>query len=137
MEEIIKIIIPLLVGSLSILVALKLIEKKRKVITNGIETEGTIVGFEMSSIDDVSVYYPIIRFITKEGSWITVMADYAPPRFLLKEGQKVKVMYNTANPKEFVFNTAFNLTKLSHVILVAGLICLATALWFTYKYISE
>ncbi len=136
MQEIINIIIPIFVGSVSILLSLKLTEKKKRIIANGIETNGVIFSFESPEISDSSSVYPVIRFVTKEGVWITELADIALPRFLLKEGQKVRVIYNADNPKEFVYKTTFDVTNLSYVFLVAGFLFIAGGFWMLYKYFS-
>lgn len=136
MQEILNIIIPFFVAVVSILLFLKLSEKKKQLIANGIETDGIIYGFDSSEIYDSSASYPVIRFLTREKVWITEKADIALPRFFLKEGQKVTVIYNAENPKEFIYKTSFDFTKLSYVFLVAGIICLAAGFWMLYKYFS-
>jgi hypothetical protein len=136
MQEIINIIIPFFVGLVLILLSLKSTEKKKRVIANGIETDGIIFSFESSGISDSSAVYPVIRFVTKEGVWITELADMVLPRYLLKEGQKVRVIYNADNPKEFVCKTTFDFAKLSYVFLIAGFLCIAGGFWMLYKYFS-
>lgn len=130
-------ILLLVVGCSFLFFASKQLNKRKRLITNGIAVEGIVFAFENSSGFDDRTRNPIIRFVTKEGLWITEPADVAPITFLLKAGQKVKVVYNPDNPKEFNYKTTFDFSKLTYLILVAGIGFLLAGIWFAYKYIIK
>jgi len=136
MEDIFVPIVFLVVGTVAIYVALQLMDKRKVLVQDGVETDGIINGFETTNgINNMSASYPIIRFQTKEKKLIEQKASIAPPRFLLKEGQKVIVIYNPDNPTEYIFKTTFDFSKISYVILVFGVVFLLLGLWMTYKYL--
>ena len=140
MPDVITIVSLLLIGIAFILLASKLIGKKKRIIQNGIEVDGIIFGFEYerssSSSNVNNLKYPLIRFLTKEGEWFTEKSDYGSNISFLKKGTKVKVIYNATNPKEFIFKTSFDFSKLNYLFLVAGIIFFIIGLWLAYKYLT-
>lgn len=141
MADPINIIALLVFGIIFILAGSKLVEKRKNIIQNGIEVEGVIFEFDDStppiSIDSYdNAKYPIIRFVTKKGEWITEKSEYEVSSFLFKEGQKVKVIYNPENPKDFIFKTKVDFSKFAYLFLIAGIILFSTGLWFAYKYLT-
>jgi len=143
MSDPIQILILLIIGAAAIFIFFKFQEKKQRIIENGIEVNGIV--FENSNNASANYgdpgsprgNYPTIRFVTKEGVWITEQADYGGSGFFLKQGQEVTVIYNADDPKEFIYKTSFDLSKISYLILIAGLICIAIGLWFAYKYLTS
>lgn len=136
MEDILTPIVFLIAGAGFIYIALQLKDKSKKLLQNGVETEGVINGFETSSgSNNMTVSYPVIRFQTKEGKLIEEKASIAPPRFLLKEGQKVVVTYNPDNPAEYIFKTSVDYSKTLYIFLVVGIALMLFGLWSTYQYL--
>ncbi|MCW3116904.1 MAG: hypothetical protein JWM28_986 [Chitinophagaceae bacterium] len=133
----INILIPLFIGLGLLFAGLKFITKRKKLLTNGIEVEGVIFGFESSSGSTSGVAYPVIRFVTKEGLWITESANIGLPQFLLKQGQQVKVVYNPAKPKEFIYKTSVDFSKIGYFIVVGGILLFIAGIWFAYKYLTK
>ena len=137
MSDPVVIIFFIVLGIGFILVSSKLIEKKKRIIQNGIETEGIIFGFETSiSYNNTSTKYPVIRFVTHDGIWITQVSDYGVP-FLFKKGQKVKVIYDRENPKDFIFRTSIDISNSSYLFLIIGIILFIIGVWFGYEYLSN
>ena len=136
MYDPITIIIVLLIGTSCLVGFFKYQEKRKRIIQNGIEVDGVVYEY-----DDVSINgqdnYPVIRFVTKEGLWITEQTDYALSKSLLKEGQKVKVIYNSENPKEFIYKTSIDLSKIGYLVFVIGIVAILIGLWFAYKYLTS
>ena len=134
MSDPIQIIIFLVIGAAAIFAFLKFQENKKRVIENGIEVSGIV--FEYSNMTAVDYKdsvnskwnYPTIRFVTKDGLWITEQADYGPSGFFLKQGQEVKVIYNADNPKEFIYKISTDLSKIGYLFLIIGIVAISVAL---------
>ncbi|HKB43295.1 MAG TPA: DUF3592 domain-containing protein [Chitinophagaceae bacterium] len=135
MSELVTLIIPLFSGIVLIILAMTLLAKRNKIIQNGVEVEGVIFDFETSDTNNNYLKYPIIRFVTKEGSWITKTADYSLP--FLKRGQKVIVIYNKDNHEEFIFKTSIDVSKLAYLFLILGIIILLIGLLLAYRYLIK
>jgi hypothetical protein len=143
MSDPIQVIVFLTLGVAAIFAFFKFQEKKKKIIENGIEVTGIV--FEYSENAPVkytdSTNYkdniPTIRFVTKEGLWITEQADYGGSGFFLKQGQEVTVIYNADNPKEFIYKTSTDLSKIAYLGLIIGIASISVALWFAYKYLTS
>jgi hypothetical protein len=141
MSEVLPIIIPLVFGVISILVSSKLVDKRKKIIQNGIEVEGIIFDYETSystlnSVNNSLIQCPIIRFVTKEGLWITKQSDIGFA-FRFKKNKKVTVVYDQNNPEDFIWKTSFDLNKLVYLFLYAGIILLLVGIWLGYKYLTK
>ena len=135
MADIITIIILLLTGFSFIIGTNKFTAKRKRVLSNGVTVEGIIFQFDRSRDTND---FPVIRFTTKDGIWITEPSDDAPLPFLLKQGQKVSVTYNFENPKEFIFTTKnFDFSKTRYLFIGAGIICLIISLWLAYRYLTK
>ena len=133
MEDPINIIYFLLGGAISVFSFFKFREKRKRIIDNGIEVEGIIYEFDGISIND-QTSYPLIRFVTKEGLWITEKGDWTSTS--LKEGVKVTVVYNSNDPKEFIYRTSYDWSDiLTYLFLIAGVVSTCIGLWFAYQYL--
>lgn len=125
----------LIVGVGILFVAFIVKQKTNRILTNGVETEGVINGFEDSNNLSNNSKYPIIRFQTKEGTLITEKANIALPPFVLKEGQKVKVVYQVDNPKEFVLKTPFSFSNLFYFFVVIAISFIIIGGFGIYNYL--
>ncbi|MES1214953.1 MAG: DUF3592 domain-containing protein [Bacteroidota bacterium] len=144
MSDVYNILIFLFLGTGLLFLASKLIEKKKRLVNNGVEVEGVVFKFDDSSSSFITSSdsgnnsrFPVIRFVTKEGLWITETADTALPSFLLKEGQSVKVVYNPDNPKEFIYKTSIDFSKISYLFVALGIGFLIVGIWFASKYLIK
>ncbi len=133
----INIIMLLAFGVISLFAYNKFISKRKRIIENGVDVRGIIFQYDNISLSDDDINYPVIRFVTKDGVWITEKADVGLSANLLREGQKVSVTYNKENPKEFIYKTNFDFSLLVYLFLAGGIICLAIGLWFAYKYLMS
>ena len=133
MEDPINIIYFLLGGAIAVFGFFKFRQKRKRIIDNGIEVEGIIYEFDGISIN-AQTSYPLIRFVTKEGLWITEKGDWTSTS--LKEGVKVTVVYNSNDPKEFIYRTSYDWSDiLTYVFLIAGVVSICIGLWFGYQYL--
>ena len=111
-----------------------MINKRKKIIENGVGVEGTIFDYETDYSDNMK--YPIIRFVTKEGLWITKKSDYGFT-FRLKKNKKIIVIYNPENPGDFIYKTSFDVSRLSYLVLYIGIIILLIGIWLGYQYLTK
>ena len=135
MQDLIAIIVPLFLGIVFIILAMTFLAKRKTIIQNGIEAKGIIFDFKGSEINQSFMKYPIIRFVTKEGTWITKTSDYSFP--FLKKGKDVIVIYNKDKPQEFIFKTSFDASKLVYIFLILGVAFLLIGLWLAYGYLTK
>ena len=128
--------------------SMKFKERRSKIIKNGVEVTGIV--FSTADLD-ISIQLdgfqntpgraslPTIRFVTKEGVWITGKVDEdASITYSLKEGRQIKVIYNAEKPEEFIYKTGESITLvLYYLSLIIGLGCFVAGLWFAYKYLTS
>ena len=74
-------------------------QKKKKLLQDGIETEGEIFDIVGDSSKNASGN-PVIKFATKEQVWVTEKYKISVP--FAKKGRKVKLVYDAENPKRFI-----------------------------------
>ncbi len=74
-------------------------QKKKKLLQDGIETEGEIFDIVGDSSKNAAGN-PVIKFATKEQVWVTEKYKINVP--FSKKGRKVKLVYDAANPKRFI-----------------------------------
>jgi hypothetical protein len=66
-------------------------------------------------------YYPVVRFTTENGEWITQeLSDGYQPA--LEQGTELEILYDPANPTSIVSNSEFKLTYLPYILMVLGFI---------------
>lgn len=117
-------------------------KKRKRIIQNGIEAEGIVFDFsdESSQIsintNGRSASTPLIRFVTKEGVWITEKGEWSST--VLNQGDKVTVIYSPDNPKEFIFKTSRDWGGiLMYLFLLMGVVSLIVGLWQAYQYLTK
>jgi len=136
-----SIIILLLIGASFLFGYFKIKQKRERIIENGVEVEGIVFDFSddnniSSNTNSMNISTPLIRFVTKDGLWVTEKGEWSTTS--LKQGDKVIVIYNADNPKEFIYKTSMDWGNLLvYLFLVAGIVCLGISLWFAYKYLSS
>lgn len=63
------------------------------------EVDGVV--FDLHKSITHNLYYPVIRFVTKDGYWITQTLEDGFSPGIFKKGETVKVRYNKDEPKDF------------------------------------
>lgn len=135
MHDPISIIILLIAGVSCIIGVLKYWEKRKQIIQNGIEVKGIVYEILDISINN-EANYPMIRFVTKDGVWITEKGDWTSTS--LKAGQEVTVIYNSQDPKEFIYKITFDWSAIMiYLVFLGGLVCIGVGLWFAYNYLTS
>lgn len=105
----IDILIYILIAAIAVVIVVSLILKRKKLLAAGIQAEGVV--FQLNYVNDISVdtssgstgmYYPVIRFLTKENEWITQQYDIGRYPSVYKEGDKVVIFYDPTDPTNFI-----------------------------------
>ena len=91
-------IIAVVLGAGFIIFGLVQQQKKKKLLRDGIETEGEII--DVVGGNKNATGNPVIKFITKEQVWVT--EKYKINVAFDKKGRKVKLKYDADNPKRFI-----------------------------------
>lgn len=98
------ILLPIIGGILLIYAFSERMKKEDHILKNGVSVEGIIFDFieeKGGTSDEADISrYPMIRFVTEEGEWITERYDYFSSSMQL--GDAVKVTYDPKKPQEFV-----------------------------------
>ncbi|MBL7762953.1 MAG: DUF3592 domain-containing protein [Chitinophagaceae bacterium] len=137
MPEIINVVIPLVVGLVLIIIGFEQKRKTKRLVNNGIEVEGVIFSKETSSDSKNRAIYPVIRFVTKDGVWVTEKASESLPFFLKKDEKTVQVFYDPNNPKEFIYKTSAEFFKVTNILIIAGILFFMIGLWLCYQYLIK
>ena len=95
----IQAIISVILGAGLIIAGIIQRQKKKKLLQDGIETEGEIFDIIGDSRKNASGN-PVIKFATREQVWVTEKYKISVP--FEKKGSKVTLVYDAANPKRFI-----------------------------------
>lgn len=100
----------------------------------GIKVEGVIYSLEKNRRS--GIYYPMVRFRTKENLWITKKLDSGsnPPQYA--EGVKVGLLYDPNDPENVDFDSSFNLTVVPALFIIIGLVCWAYDVLYLFDLIG-
>ena len=105
----------------------------------GIEVEGIVSGYESESSRSSgmrTMAYPVIRFVTKDGVWVTKKYSLGSNFSIVKAGQKLKVFYNPDNPEDFAISFSI-LDWIPKVFLFLGTILLGIGIFKLYEFLSS
>lgn len=112
-------VIPIILGLALIIGGYTLLRKLDKMKQNGVLVEGIIFSFDGSSSYSGNDSGPVIRFVTKEGVWVTKEYSEGISHSFMKSGQKVRVIYDPDNPENFVVSSTTP-KWLPYLLLVIG-----------------
>jgi len=98
----------------------------------GESAEGVVfdINFKSENIDSGNTSYPIIRFVTRNGEWVTEQSSSSS--LFVKKGKKVAVLYNPENPKEFIADLGMPSNLILPSFLVIGLALIAFGIYNSY-----
>ena len=78
-------------------------------IPNGVKVEGIIFDLSTQANPDFDSHsnstYPIVRFVTIDGTWITETSRTSIFPDTYKPGDKVAIVYDPKNPSNFTFDS--------------------------------
>lgn len=121
LQLLLTILLPIVGGVLFIYAFTERMKKEEHILKNGISVEGTIFDFveENSNSRDGADRYPLIRFVTQEGEWITERYHYFSSAMQL--GDAVKVTYDPKNPQEFYAHFGNGTILLNVLAILTGI----------------
>ena len=98
----------------------------------GESAEGVVFDLVHKSegVDEGNTTYPIIRFVTRNGEWIT--EQNSTSSLFVKKEKKVEVLYNPENPKEFVADLGMPSNLILPSFLLIGLALIAFGIYNSY-----
>ena len=123
--------IPFVIGIGLIVVSLKIQSKYRELLNSGERTEGVVFDLEKDIKTDFNHQYPIIRFVTKKGEWITRPTDLGISLSTYKQGDKLNVIYNSNKPEEFMIESKWQ-TIISKGLIFLGIVALLIGVFLLY-----
>ena len=104
-------------------------DKRQRILKTGVKVKGIVfdIEHEYRSRDNSNLYYPVIRYVTATGEWITKKHDLGSSPSAFTEGESVTVIYDPADPSSFILND-----KTSKIIplalLISGIVLIAGAI---------
>ncbi|WP_020600488.1 DUF3592 domain-containing protein [Spirosoma panaciterrae] len=95
-------------------------QRNRYLLQTGKKADGIVF---KNNIDGV-VYYPVVRFLTDNQTWITqeLNTGYTIAK---REGTKIKLIYNPDDPNQVEIYSTFNLQVLPMLFIVVGVLLLS------------
>lgn len=123
-----------LVGFCFLIIGIHKSKKSSDLKNNGIKVEGVIYSLEQDRRS--GIYYPVVRFRTKENRWITKKLNFGtnPPQYA--EGEKVSVLYDPDDPENVDFDSSFNLTVAPALFIIIGLVCWVYDILYLFDFIG-
>lgn len=126
-------IIIIIAGILAILIGLNTLPAKKKhLLKEGEETDGEISEIVEATGDDVTEYFPVIRFVTKKNEIVEKIVPDLLISGVVREGAKVKVIYHPENPEEFVVKSARAIWT-ARILTIIGTCAIAAGVYIILK----
>lgn len=115
-------------GAIFTVVGAVLHDRSKKLRKTGIKVEGIVfnIEHEVSSNDSMGLYYPVIRYVTLQGEWITKRYNIGSRPSSYSEGDTVTVIYDPDDTSAFMLNDSVSkIAPFAGIIL--GLIMIIAA----------
>ncbi len=126
-------IIIIIVGIVAILIGLNTLPaKKKKLLREGEEVDGEISEIVEATGDEVTEYFPVVRFTTKKNQLVEKIVADLLISGVVREGAKVKVLYQTENPEIFVVKST-KAIWISRILTLVGIIALVAGAYLILK----
>jgi hypothetical protein len=77
-------------------------------IKHGVRVQGEVVDLKIKGVQ-LLYRYPVVRFETPEGQYLTLESMSRVPLSELKQGQKVEIRYPKSDPKQFIIVSGLDL----------------------------
>ncbi|MCX2743302.1 DUF3592 domain-containing protein [Mangrovivirga sp. M17] len=115
-----ELIITIMSGAL-IIFGIVLWKENDYLILHGRKTKAIIFKNNYEYSRSGGIYYPVVRFTTKNEEWITQQLNtgFKPA---LKEGSNIEVIYDPEDPTNVKINNAFLMEILPKIFLAAGIV---------------
>jgi hypothetical protein len=128
-----------LIGGITVIIfIISKFKKEQHLLGKGEKAEGIVFYFSdktqtTGELEEPPAPYPIIRFVTKNGEWIT--EEYSVAHSFMKQGDKVKITYDPSNPRNFYVYTNHIDTILYTIGIIAGIIAIGYGLYKLVEYL--
>jgi hypothetical protein len=109
-----------IVGSLIALVGFYLLYRRIYLLLHGQSTLGTVMSYEVRSLDDSQSFHPIIRFNLEDGQEYTFTSVAALSTKQYPEGQEVPIRYLSSRPQEAFISSFLHFWAAPVACLVLG-----------------
>jgi hypothetical protein len=84
------------------------LRQRISLLRTGVKTEGTIVALETEGLQFMDKY-PVVRFKTPQGEWLTLRSQTSGRAQNWKVGQQVEVRYPHSRPENFIVVSGLDL----------------------------
>ena len=109
------------VGLAALLFGIFRSSEKRRLLRNGIRTDGIIMQLINDGLSKSPTYYPVIKFITEKDDQVIEKYKVGVNRYMYKEGEEVRVIYDPLNPARFLLDDVRS-KALSPVFIYGGIL---------------
>lgn len=108
-------------------------QQTNRLAASGKRCIGTIISNNYKCDKDGGYYYPVVRFVTDNKTWITqeLNVGFQPAK---KEGAKIKIIYNPEDPNDFQLDSIFLLHIIPRLLVAVGITGIAYGLMMYLGY---
>jgi len=132
-------LIVLLIGIIFLIIGFFKRRQRKYFFQKGIKTEGVVLRIEKRhdglQNDDV-LYYPVVRYVTKEKDWITEKYSIGLYSFAYKEGDKVSVFYQPDEPIKFIIDDT-STSLIGPLLIIMGIGVILCVIVYYFMQIPE
>jgi hypothetical protein len=107
-------------------------KKKKRLLREGEETEGEVSEIVEASGDDVTEYFPVIRFITAKNEIIEKVVPDLMISGVVEEGVKLRILYNPQQPDDFLVKSNRSIW-MSRILSALGIIAVLAGTYLLLK----
>lgn len=114
-------------STILLLVGTLIWQQSIRLVASGKRCLGTIISNNFKYDKDGGYYYPVVRFVTDDKTWITqeLNVGFQPAR---KEGAKIKIIYNPEDPHDFQLDSFFLMHIIPRLLVATGITGIAYGL---------
>ncbi len=103
-----------------ILLGGKLVQKAAYLLLHGEKATAIIFKHTVKSDRKGNMYYPVIKFLTRDGKWIIQELSIGnnPP---MGKGSEVEIIYDPENPTNVIINSTWRMVIIPRALLALGI----------------
>lgn len=107
-------------STIFLLVGTLMWQQSIRLAASGKRCIGTIISNNFKYGKDGGYYYPVVRFVTDDKTWITkeLNVGLQPAK---QEGARIKIIYNPEDPYDFQLDSFFLLHIIPRFLVAAGI----------------
>lgn len=124
----------LLIGVFLIIFYIARSAEKTSLLKNGIPTKAIVLDLSLEQDGNrISLYYPIIRYALKDGTWITEKYSDGTKPASFKKGDEVDILYDLNNPSSFIIIN----NKIEHLDKIFLIVGLLASIYSAYQMVNN